>query len=96
MGRRGPNDTPRGVACGTVPVCFDMNGPWELIQQDYNGVVLPEIKPELMARELVNLYTQPGRLEFLRTNALSVFRTSQTLESRWPAVREFLHLPEDS
>ena len=71
------------VACGTVPVCFDMNGPWELIQQDYNGVVLPEIKPELMASELVNLYSRPGRLEFLRTNALSLFRTSQTLESRW-------------
>ena len=48
-----------------------------------------------MARELVRLYTEPSRLEFLRANALSVFRASQTLESRWPSVREFLHLPEE-
>jgi hypothetical protein len=95
-GEGGPMTPHESLACGTVPICFDMNGPWELIQQDYNGVVLPEIRPELMARELVNLYTQPERLEFLRANALSVFHASQTLESRWPAVCKFLHLPEDS
>ena len=50
------------VACGTVPVCFDMNGPWELIQQGLQRRGSAEIKPELMARELINLYTQPGRL----------------------------------
>jgi glycosyltransferase involved in cell wall biosynthesis len=95
-GEGGPMTPHEALACGTVPICFDLNGPWELIQQDYNGVVLPEIKPEIMARELASLYTQPGRLDFLRANALSLFRTSQTLESRWPAVREFLHLPEES
>jgi hypothetical protein len=95
-GEGGPMTPHEAMACGTVPICFDMNGPWELIQQDYNGVVLPQIKPELMARELVRLYTKPGHLEFLRANALSVFRASHSMESRWPAVREFLHLPEDS
>ena len=94
-GEGGPMTPHEAIACGTVPICFDMNGPWELIQQDHNGVVLPQIKPELMARELVRLYTEPSRLEFLRVNALSVFRSSQTLESRWPSVREFLHLPEE-
>ncbi len=94
-GEGGPMTPHEALACGTVPICFDMNGPWELIQQDYNGVVLPEIKPELMARELVRLYTEPGRLEFLRANAVSMFRTSQTMESRWSAVRQFLHLPEE-
>jgi Glycosyl transferases group 1 len=94
-GEGGPMTPHEALACGTVPICFDMNGPWELIQQGYNGVVLPEIKPELMARELLDLYTKPGRLEFLRANALSLFRTSQTLESRWPTLREFLHLPEE-
>ena len=57
-GEGGPMTPHEALACGTVPICFDMNGPWELIQQDYNGVVLPEIKPELMARELVRLYTE--------------------------------------
>ena len=84
------------MACGTVPVCFDMNGPWELIQQGYNGIVLPRIRPELMAEELVRIYSEPGRLEFLRSNALAVFRTSHSLESRWPSVCEFLQLPEEA
>jgi glycosyltransferase involved in cell wall biosynthesis len=95
-GEGGPMTPHEALACGTVPISFDLNGPWELIQQDYNGVVLPETEPELMAHELVNLYREPGRLEVLRANALSMFRTSQTLESRWPAVREFLHLPGES
>jgi Glycosyl transferases group 1 len=95
-GEGGPMTPHEALACGTVPICFDLNGPWELIQQDYNGIVLPEIKPELMARELVRLYTQPGLLESLRANALAVFRTSQTMDSRWPAVREFLQLPQES
>ena len=84
------------MACGTVPICFDMNGPWELIQQGYNGIVLPRIRPKLMAEELVRISTQPGRLEFLRSNALAVFRTSHSLESRWPSVCEFLQLPEEA
>ena len=94
-GEGGPMTPHEALACATVPICFDMNGPWELIQQDYNGVVLPEIKPELMARELVRLYVEPGRLESLRGNALALVRTSQSMESRWPSVREFLHLPEE-
>jgi hypothetical protein len=59
-------------------------------------VVLPEIKPELMARELIRLYTQPGCLETLRDNALAVARTSHSMESRWPSVRQFLHLPQEA
>ena len=95
-GEGGPMTPHEAMACGTVPICFDVNGPWELIQQDYNGVILPEIKPELMARELVRLYTQPGCLETLRDNALAVVRTSHSMESRWPFVRQFLHLPEEA
>jgi len=95
-GEGGPMTPHEAMACGTVPICFDMNGPWELIQQDYNGVVLPKIRPELMAGELVRIYSELGRIEFLRNNALAVFRTSHNMESRWPSVREFLHLPEET
>jgi hypothetical protein len=95
-GEGGPMTPHEAMACGTVPICFDVNGPWELIQQDFNGVVLPEIKPELMARELIRLYTQPGCLETLRDNALAVARTSHSMESRWPSVRQFLHLPQEA
>ena len=94
-GEGGPMTVHEAMACGTVPICFDMTGPWELVQQHYNGVVVSEIKPELMAGELVRIHTQPGHLEFLRANALSVAHTSHTMESRWPAAREFLELTEE-
>jgi hypothetical protein len=95
-GEGGPMTPHEAMACGTVAICFDMNGPWELIQQGYNGVVLPKIRPELMADELVRIYSEPGRLEFLKNNALAVFRTSHSMESRWPSVCEFLQLPEET
>jgi hypothetical protein len=94
-GEGGPMTPHEALACGAVPICFDMNGPWELIQHNFNGIVLQEINPELMAEELSRVYLQHGHLEFLRTNSLSMFRTSQTMEARWPAVREFLHLSEE-
>ncbi|HEU4678194.1 MAG TPA: glycosyltransferase family 4 protein [Terrimicrobiaceae bacterium] len=95
-GEGGPMTPHEAMACGTVPVCFDMNGPWELIQQGYNGIVVPRIQPERMAEELLRIYAEPGCLEFLSKNALAVFQTSHTMESRWPSVCEFLQLPEEA
>jgi hypothetical protein len=95
-GEGGPM-TPHGaMACGAIPICFDMNGPWELIQDGYNGFVLPAIRPELMANRLVSIYSDPGRLDVLRDNTLAVFRTSHCMESRWPFVCEFLRLPQET
>jgi hypothetical protein len=95
-GEGGPMTLHEAMACGAVPICFDMNGPWELIQQGYNGFVLPEIRPEIMAEQLINIYSDPGRLEFLRNNALAVFQTSHCMESRWPFVCQFLRLPKET
>lgn len=95
-GEGGPLTLIEATACGAVPMCFDVNGPWELIQQGHNGVILPEIRPELMANELVRIYSEPGRLESLRNNALAVFRTSHSMETRWPSVCEFLQLPKET
>jgi Glycosyl transferases group 1 len=95
-GEGGPMTPHEAMACGAIPICFDMNGPWELIQQGYNGFVLPQIRPELMADQLIRIYSEPGQLETLRTNALAVFRTSHCMESRWPFVCEFLGLPKET
>jgi Glycosyl transferases group 1 len=95
-GEGGPMTPHEAMACGAIPICFDMNGPWELIQQGYNGFVLSEIRPELMADQLISIYSASGRLEVLRNNALGVFRTSHCMESRWPFVCEFLRLPKET
>lgn len=93
-GEGGPMSPQEAMACGTVPVCFDMNGPWEIIQQNYNGVVTSRIKPALMAEALANIYAEPGRLERMSRRCVKMTECSHTLEARWPDVCRFLDLPE--
>ena len=93
-GEGGPLTPWEAMSCGAVPVCFDLKGAWELIQQNYNGVITEEISPELMAEALLKIYGTPGFLEEMSRRAIDVMATGHTLESRWPAVRRFLDLPE--
>jgi glycosyltransferase involved in cell wall biosynthesis len=93
-GEGGPMTPQEAMACGTVPICFDLKGAWELIQQNFNGVITDEIRPELMAKALVEIYNTPGRLEEMSRRCLEITATSHTMESRWDAVVRFLELPE--
>ena len=93
-GEGGPMTPQEAMACGTVPVCFDMNGPWEFIQQDYNGVITQRIEPELMADALLKIYREPGKREEMSRRCLEITRASHTMEARWPDVCRFLDLPE--
>ena len=92
-GEGGPMSPQEAMACGTVPVCFDINGPWELIQQDYNGVIARESTPESMAEALISIYSVPGRLEEMSRRTLEIFLRSHSMEARWPEVARFLDLP---
>lgn len=93
-GEGGPMTPQEAMACGTVPVCFDMNGPWEFIQQNYNGIITSRIDPALMAAALHDIHTRTGRLEELSRRCIEMTQASHTMEARWPAVREFLNLPD--
>jgi hypothetical protein len=94
-GEGGPMSPQEAMACGTVPVCYDINGPWELIQQGYNGVIARESTPEAMASALVGIYSKPGCLEEMSRRTLEIFTTSHSMEARWPEVARFLDLPQD-
>ncbi len=85
--------TQEAMACGTVPLCFDINGPWEFIQQDYNGVVLADFTPEAVADALIRIYAEPGRLEKMSQRCLDITASAHTMEARWPDVCRFLDLP---
>lgn len=93
-GEGGPMTPQEAMACGTVPVCFDINGPWELIQQDYNGVVATEITPDALADAVAGIYRTPGRRAVMSRRCLEITAAAHTMEARWPAVRRFLDLPE--
>ena len=91
-GEGGPMSPQEAMACGTVPVCFDINGPWELIQQNYNGVIVSEFTPEAMAHALIGIYAQGGRWEDMSQRSLEMSRISHSMEARWPDVARFLDL----
>lgn len=93
-GEGGPMTPQEAMACGTVPVCFDLKGAWELIQQNYNGVITEEIRPELMGRALLDIYGTPGRLEEMSRRCLEITAAAHTMEARWPAVKKFLDLDD--
>jgi len=93
-GEGGPMSPQESMACGTVPVCFDINGPWELIQQNYNGVILNEFTPAALSEAVQEIFRVPERLEEMSQRCLEMTRASHTMEARWPAVRRFLDLPE--
>ena len=93
-GEGGPMSPQEAMACGTVPLCFDINGPWEVIQPHYNGVIVAEITPDAMGRELAAIYATPGRLETMSRRCVEMTESSHTMEARWPTVARFLDLPE--
>jgi len=95
-GEGGPMTPWEAMACGAVPVCFDLKGAWEVVAQDHNGIITEEIRPELMAEALLKIYGTPECLEAMSRRALDVMASGHTLESRWPAVRRFLDLPEEN
>lgn len=95
-GEGGPMSPQEAMACGTVPVCFDINGPWELIQQHYNGVIVPDIHPDAMAQELIAMYSEAGRWEAMSRRSLEVSTISHSMKARWPDVARFLDLPLES
>lgn len=93
-GEGGPMTPQEAMACGTVPVCFDINGPWELIVQNYNGIVVPDITPAAVASALTGIYGTAGRLAEMSRRCLEMTASAHTMEARWPDVRKFLDLPE--
>ncbi len=93
-GEGGPMTPQEAMACGTVPVCFDINGPWELIVQNYNGIVVPDITPAAVANALAGIYRQSGRLAEMSRRCLEMTASAHTMGARWPDVQKFLDLPE--
>ncbi len=91
-----PLSTLESISAGCVLLAFDVLGNREIVENGFNGILVPPRRPELMAAALIHLYQTSGELDRLRANAALLRRTSQTMEARWPAVREFLDLAEES
>jgi glycosyltransferase involved in cell wall biosynthesis len=88
-----PRTAIEALSTGCVAIAFDIIGNREIIQNNFNGILVPRYRPDLMANALISLYREPAEIDRLRDNAESIIRACHTLESRWPAVRDFLELP---
>jgi hypothetical protein len=87
-----PRTVLEALSTGCVVVAFDIIGNRETLLDNFNGIIVPRCRPNLMAEALINLFKKKGEIERMRENALSLFRACHTLEARWPAVKEFLEI----
>jgi len=87
-----PRTVIEALATGCVVIAFDIIGNREIIQDNFNSILVPRYCPDLMAAALVRLYTHCGEIDRLRTNALALLQACHTFDARWPAVENFLHL----
>lgn len=89
-----PRATLECMFSGCVLIAFDIIGNREIVQSGFNGILVPRNRPDLMAKELIKLFHTPGTLERYRSRTQELAFSVHTLEARWPAVREFLDLPD--
>ncbi len=89
-----PLATLESLSAGCAFVAFDILGNREIIEPGFNGLLVPTRRPDLMATALIELYQKAGEIARLRNNADLLRVTCQTMEARWPIVREFLELDE--
>jgi hypothetical protein len=93
-GEGGPLPPLEALSTGCIPIAFDILGPREFIHNNFNGLIVPCYRPDLMANALVSLYKKTEEIERMHNNALALFNASYTFDARWFAVKEFLELPE--
>ena len=91
-----PLSTLESLSAGCVFLAFDLLGNREIVENGFNGILVPTRRADLMARELIRLCRSPAELNRLQTNARLLRETSQTMEARWPLIAEFLELESHS
>ena len=87
-----PRTVLEALSTRCVVIAFDIIGNREILIHNFNGLIIPRCRPDLMADALIKLFKTTNQLERLRKNAISLNLTCHTLEARWPTVKEFLDL----
>jgi glycosyltransferase involved in cell wall biosynthesis len=87
-----PRTVLEALSTGCVVIAFDIIGNHETLQHNFNGIIVPRYRPDLMAESLIEIYSFPKELSRLRDNALNLINSCHTLNAHWPDVKEFLDL----
>lgn len=87
-----PRTIIEALSTGCVVIAFDIIGNRETLIHNYNGFIVPRYRPDLMGAAVVGLYKNKTELLKMRANGLSLIESCHKLESRWPAVQQFLDI----
>lgn len=87
-----PRTNLEALSAGCVVIAFDIIGNKEIIQNNYNGFLVPRYRPDLMAEALINLYKEPSKFKFIQENSYKLLKACHTFDARWLAVKHFLDL----
>lgn len=91
-GEGGPMTPHEAMACGTVPVCFDLNGPRESVIDGYCGRIVVKGNNTAYASAVAELFQDRNNLRQMSTRAAEIIQESHTMEKRWPEIATFLNL----
>ncbi|HEV9037861.1 MAG TPA: glycosyltransferase, partial [Puia sp.] len=83
-----PNVLVESIACGTPAVTFDIGGNTEIIEHDYNGVVIPPFDLDAFAHSTLSLLEDPERRMAFSANGL--VKVQQRFEERTMVDRYYL------
>jgi hypothetical protein len=87
-----PRTVIEALSTGAVLLAFDIIGNREILVHNYNSVVVPRYRIDMLAEKMIQLYKNIEMIDCMRANSLALLNACHTLESRWPAVKEFLDL----
>jgi glycosyltransferase involved in cell wall biosynthesis len=87
-----PRTILEALSTGAVVIGYDIIGNREILQDSFNGVIVPRYRTDIMIEKLVYLYKNLKIIDRMRSNGLLQINEIHQLESRWPAVKDFLNL----
>jgi glycosyltransferase involved in cell wall biosynthesis len=93
-GEGGPMTPHEAMACGTVPIAFDIIGPREVIIDGYCGRIVNRGDNVAYAEAVVEILSCPERIRQMGQRGSEVIGESHTMEKRWPEIVRFLNLKE--
>lgn len=87
-----PRTIIEALSVGCVVIAFDLIGNREIVVDNYNGFIVTRGRPDLMGQTLKRLLENPGEMQRVRNNSLSMLVACHTLEARWPLIKDFLEI----
>lgn len=88
-----PNVLVESIACGTPCITFDVGGNSEIINHNYNGIVIEPFNFDHFATETVNLISDANRISDFSTNCINLIQKLFLCESM---VDSYYRLFEDT